>query len=90
MVLWALRHSYDILPADQVTLYVFLTTPAFYCCESAGVHRDPTGDKSFPHPRPTLRQTVPPPPLTPHPPPPSPLHIPKSAKNKPPPSSLPP
>ena len=56
MVLQALRYSYDILLADQVTLYVFLDNPAAYrCYESAGFHRDPTGDKSFPiqgHPHP--------------------------------------
>ena len=49
MVLQALRYSYDILLADQVTLYVFLDNPAAYrCYESAGFHRDTTGDKSFP------------------------------------------
>lgn len=48
LVRLALRYSFDLLLADQVTLYVFLDNPSAYrCYESCGFVRDPAGDKPF-------------------------------------------
>lgn len=53
MVLQALRYSYDILCADQVTLYVFLDNPQPTAATSPpDSTATPPANKSLPHPRP--------------------------------------